>query len=187
MTKFLTSPRISQELHLHVTSTRSVQAFATASAEPSGASTLQGSAQARGSVRLHERGKIEGRFVYREMPVHIEIDTATPWLECVVAAAFKPTPNRIWYASVYAVPCRSIPAEPPHPQVEDHEEEDGGEEGGGIPAELLERASTVCSSVGYSSSEWEEEEREELAKQQQSGLQSQSGQGMMVGVKVDNV
>lgn len=103
MTKFLTSPRISQELHLHVTSTQSVQAFATASAEPSGASTLQGSAQARGSVQLHERGKIEGRFVYRERPVHIEIDTATPWLECVVAAALKPTPNRIWYTSVYAV------------------------------------------------------------------------------------
>ena len=72
---------------------------------------------------------------------------------------------------------RSIPVEPPHPQVEDHEEDDGGEEGGGVPAELLERASTVCSSVGCSSSEWEEEEREELATPQQSGLQSQGGQG----------
>lgn len=55
---------------------------------------------------------------------------------------------------------RSIPVEPPHPQVEDYEEEEGSSEGEeeGVPTELLERASRSSSSVGYSRSEEEEEE-----------------------------
>ena len=54
---------------------------------------------------------------------------------------------------------RSIPVEPPHPQVEDYEEEEGSSEGEeeGVPTELLERASHSSSSVGYSRSEEEEE------------------------------
>ena len=48
MTKFLTSPRTSQDFHLHITSSQSALSAPTL-AEPIAASLLQGLTQARGS------------------------------------------------------------------------------------------------------------------------------------------
>ena len=94
MTKFLTSPRMSEEFHLHITSSQSalsVPTLATVSVEPtvasmlqgstrtkgSGVSVLQGSIQAKGSVQLRsakrdDNGKMAGRCVCvcREKVVH---------------------------------------------------------------------------------------------------------------------
>ena len=61
MTKFLTSP---QEFHLHITSsqsTLSVPTLATASMEPTVASVLQGSSQAKGSGASVLQGSSQAR------------------------------------------------------------------------------------------------------------------------------
>ena len=93
MTKFLTSPRTSQDFHLHITSSQSALSAPTL-AEPIAASLLQGSTQARGSgvsmlqgssqakrsvqlrsARKDDSGKMAGRCV------------------CVCVCSFIPRPS----------------------------------------------------------------------------------------------